>query len=246
VKRLHVGALLVAWCLVIIVPGILWATGYFGDGDEPKHGANAWFFGGYLVQIGLFIVIARIANANARFTWWLVVSLLPFLVWVVSVESPAAGAASMVVTVGFAAWVYRRAVGDDDLQQHGIQATGTVLEVVQPRFFNEVLNAVYIKRTLRLQIARADGTPSYEAKYKGLFMIGDIPDPGDQLTLRVDPDDPDRFAVQSRSRAQRRVQAAAPPSDTAARLRDLDTLRKQGLVTDEEYQAQRRAIIASV
>jgi hypothetical protein len=36
------------------------------------------------------------------------------------------------------------------------------------------------------------------------------------------------------------------PRDSAERLRELDGLRREGLVTEEEYQARRKVIIASL
>jgi hypothetical protein len=46
---------------------------------------------------------------------------------------------------------------------------------------------------LLLRIERSDGVAPYEAKYKGLFMIGNIPDEGSMIRLRVDPADPRHF-----------------------------------------------------
>lgn len=43
------------------------------------------------------------------------------------------------------------------------------------------------------RIERSDGVALYEAKYKGLFMIGNIPDEGSMIRLRVDPADPRHF-----------------------------------------------------
>lgn len=42
------------------------------------------------------------------------------------------------------------------------------------------------------------------------------------------------------------VSGAAPAASVADRLRQLDDLRQQGLITDDEYQARRKAILEGV
>lgn len=64
---------------------------------------------------------------------------------------------------------------------------------------NVVVNNVYIKRTLRLRIERSDGVPPYEAKYRGTFMLGEIPSPGSVLVLRVDPHRPQHFEASEKA-----------------------------------------------
>lgn len=58
-----------------------------------------------------------------------------------------------------------------------------VVFVVKP-MMNVVVNNVDLPRTLVLRIERSDGVAPYEAKYKGLFMIGNIPDEGSVIRLQ--------------------------------------------------------------
>jgi Short C-terminal domain len=149
------------------------------------------------------------------------------------------------------------------LQERGIRATGTVLEVLKP-WMNVVINNVYIRRRLRLRIQRQDGSPAYEGIFKGLFMLGEIPSVGDRLALRVDPANPQHFDYDKASNATTTttthstthasaaaaydfgISAAASESnrqnlaDELARLADL---RDRGALTDSEFAAAKKKLL---
>jgi hypothetical protein len=77
-------------------------------------------------------------------------------------------------------------------------------------------------RTLLLRIERTDGVAPYEAKYKGLFMIGNIPDEGSIIRLRVDPADPRHFVPAAMAFRVARRGDLTDSSSPAAKRRVLD------------------------
>jgi hypothetical protein len=101
---------------------------------------------------------------------------------------------------GWSLWYYRGFLRREDLKAHGIAARGVVLAVRTP-LMNQVINNVYIKRTLQLRIERSDGSAPYEVTFRGTFMLGEIPSAGDVLKLLVDPNDPRHFATASSLRS---------------------------------------------
>jgi hypothetical protein len=253
VDRRRFVLLLGAWWLAIAVPGIITAAVLGSLWDSSGNWIVAVWIAGYLLQLWLFTVLSRGVRGSTHSSWMFVVSLLPWVVdWL-----PLAGALLVIPAVAlamlFGVWMWRTATRSAGLLGHGIRATGTVVEVVRP-FMNVVINRVYIRRTLRLRIEREDGVAPYEAKFRSTFMLGEIPDVGDTLNLRIDPDRPQHFAVDSGGdsapRAERHDADAAPQHDAgpdhAARLGELDQLRRSGAITEDEYQAQRHAIISSV
>jgi hypothetical protein len=61
------------------------------------------------------------------------------------------------------------------------------------------------------------------------------------------PDDVDEFLTILKNRiAKYRSQATRPASDAAARLSQLEALRRQNLITTEEYESKRKAIIGEI
>ncbi|MBZ5491213.1 MAG: SHOCT domain-containing protein [Acidobacteriia bacterium] len=126
---------------------------------------------------------------------------------------------------------------------------------------NVVVNNVYIRRRLRLRIQPEDGTAAYEAIFKGLFMLGEIPSVGDRLTLRVDPANPQHFDYDKASTEMAQAASAASDSgdsrfsdehlshehlpherlsDELARLADL---HKRGALTDSEFAAAKKKLL---
>jgi hypothetical protein len=165
------------------------------------------------VQFGIFLWIMNMV-AEQKILWWFIASLLP---WALDWSVPASpwflllGAA---VAIAVAAWIGRVNQRATSLQQQGIRATGTVLEVLKPFMkMNVVINNVYIQRRLRLRIQREDGMPPYEGILKGLFMLGEIPSVGDRLALRVDPANPQHFDYDKAS-----TSAAAATADVSSDL----------------------------
>ena len=84
------------------------------------------------------------------------------------------------------------------LETTGRRATGTVVKVL-PNRMNVVINNIYVRRRVLLEIPGVDGRP-YQAVLPMLCEIGTTPDQGDTFPLRVDPKNPKHFALEPSSR----------------------------------------------
>ena len=242
-----IAGLLTTWCVLVVLPAwIVYLTFRGADADTPVLGpAIAIWIVGYLLQLGTFMVATRKADSNGIGGWFLA-STMPFVAdWTVPVApwSPIAVAA---VVGAYSAWFYSRLARSDDLQRNGIPATGTVLEVKKP-IMNTIINDVYIRRTMMLRVQRADGGPTYDAKYAGTFMLGEIPSPGDVFNLRVDPKDPMHFETTDKADATQPPPQAAtwrPPNDSIAeQLQQLDDMHHRGALTDDEFAAAKQRVL---
>src|SRR5215471_19568130 len=160
-RRLY--TLLVVWCALLIAPGVLVELGVFGrlDMNTAISGTVAFLWvGGYLAQFAVFLCIMNIVGKQ-KVLWWFAASLLPWAVdWTVPV-SPWFLLLWLAITSGVAGWIAQSARREESLQQHGIRATGVVLEVLKP-WMNVVINNVYIRRRVRVRIEREDRVPAYE------------------------------------------------------------------------------------
>ncbi|MCW2800710.1 MAG: hypothetical protein JWQ70_2182 [Aeromicrobium sp.] len=249
--------LLVAWVVLVIVPGVIAARGTSVN-DEVGGAVIGWWIGGYLAQFFVFMAVMRLSRKQAL-VLWLVASMLP---WFVDWTLPASWlfVAPWTLVAGATAWwIYTSADREEDLRAHGVPAVGTVLKVIEPRFFNTVINNVYIKRKLRLRIVRNDGTPPYEAVLKGTFMLGEILGEGSQMNLRVDPKNPQRFvdaADDPDSGSASSYDDSAPPPDDApdgssgerslsGQLEKLSALHKSGDLSDAEFAQAKEQLLGS-
>jgi Short C-terminal domain len=96
---------------------------------------------------------------------------------------------------------------------------------------------------LLLRIERSDAVAPYEAKYKGRFMIGNIPDEGSMIRLRVDPADPRHFEAVTDEEGN---SSYTPPSTShtiTGQLQQLSDLHRRGDLTDAEFAAAKRKIL---
>jgi hypothetical protein len=245
-------SLLTVWCVLLLAPGLFEAIG-----NVTLNGtlAAVWVVG-YLAQFCIFMWIMNLVG-DQKVLWWFIASLLP---WAIDWSVPSSAWLLLLwaaVAVAAAVWIGRFAQGAKSLQQQGIRATGTVLEVLKP-WMNVVMNNVYIRRRLRLRIQRQDGTPAYEGILKGFFMLGEIPSVGDRLTLRVDPANPQHFDYDKASTATVTAQAAtAAASDfgisdvasesrrqnLAGELSRLADLHQRGALTDSEFAAAKKKLL---
>lgn len=251
-------SVLTLWCVLLLAPGV-----YEAFGNVTLNGtlAAVWIVG-YLVQFGVFMWIMNLVG-DQKVLWWLVASLLPWAVdWSVPI-SPWFLLLCAAAAIATAFWIGQSTARAQSLQQRGIRATGTVLEVLKP-WMNVVINNVYIQRRLRLRIQRQDGSPAYEGIFKGLFMLGEIPSVGDRLALRVDPANPQHFDYDKASNA---TPTTAPDSTTHAasaaaadfgisavaseshrrnladELSRLADLHKRGALTDSEFAAAKKKLL---
>jgi hypothetical protein len=144
--------------------------------------------------------------------------------------------------------MYRSTAASENLAQSGVSATGTVLEVIKPKLMNVVINNVYIQRKLRLRIERVDGVDPYEAVLKGTFMLGEIPDVGDTMSLRIDPHNPKHFETVDGTKSAAPQRDAGPQSADGSvtdQLERLVHLRAAGSLTDEEFAQAKARVLGS-
>lgn len=242
--------ILALWCALMIAPAVIVERGAFGQFDMKTNitgGVIGLWIGGYLAQFGIFMWLMNIVKEQ-RILWWFPASLLPWVIdWTLPV-SPWFILLWLPITIGMAFWIYSVDQRAASLQQHGIRATGTVLEVLKP-LMNVVINNVYIKRKVRLRIERQDGVPAYEGILNGLFMLGEIPSPGDRIHLLVDPANPQRFDYdkEDSGRQTTRSHAAAAGATNRGNLADeldkLASLHTRGVLTDSEFDAAKKKLL---
>lgn len=241
-RRLYI--LLVAWCALVVAPGLIMAMGGFGRIDTSSTVSGSVIFlwiGGYLAQFAVFLWTMNIAGEQ-RVLWWFVASLVPWAVdWTLPV-SPLFFLLWFPVLFAVAGWIAIVARRAESLRKRGIRATGVVLEVLKP-WMNVVINKVYIKRTLRLRIEREDGVPAYEGMLKGLFMLGEIPSAGDRIPLRVDPEMPQRFEYDKGGGTKASAASATAQSSIADELDQLARLHDRGAITDREFDAAKAKLL---
>lgn len=261
-RRLYV--LLAVWVVLATGPATL---GIFLHPEAEKSlggGVVLPWIVGWLAQFGVFMWIMNIFQDQSglwrTILWWFAASLLPWgLDW--TPPSPLL-LLEYVAAIAVAFWIGSAARRNVVFKQRGIRATGTVLEVLKP-MMNVVINKVYIERKVRLRVEREDGAPAYEALLKGLYMLGEIPSPGDRIRLLVDRDKPQHVeseesntnssaasALASPARAgsgfARYGTEAASPShngDIADELERLVRLRDRGALTESEFHAAKRKLL---
>jgi hypothetical protein len=264
-RRLHI--LLVLWCGLLLAPRVLAEFGAFGSISVDKNISGAMAFSwiaGYLAQFAVFMWIMNVVQEQ-KILWWFIASLLPWAAdW--APHTPLYTLLCLVLTVASAVWIAQANRREDLLQHQGILAQGTVLEVLKP-WMNVVINNVYIKRKLRLRIAREDGVPEYEGILNGLFMLGEIPSPGDKIPLVIDPTTPQRFEYRkddedasSKSAAPAhagststhpssspsshgKAPAVLNRSNIVDELARLASLRDRGALTEVEYAAAKKKLL---
>ena len=245
--------LLAAWCVFLLAPGVLTALGLFGrfdiHTDFPGGMALLWVVG-YLAQFFTFMALMNAAHKQ-RIVWWFIASLLPWMVDWSQPLSPWYLLGGCVATFAVALWIAHDAREESTLIEHGVRASGVVLEVYKP-VMNVVVNNVYIKRKVRLRIEREDGAPAYEGILHGLFMLGEIPSPGDRIPLRVDPAKPQRFEVNDSDTDAAAAAAATSAnkhrstpshSDIPDQLERLAKLRDRGALTAAEFDAAKKKLL---
>jgi hypothetical protein len=245
-------SVLTLWCVLLLAPGLFEALG-----NTTLNGvlAAVWVVG-YLAQFSVFMWMMNLVPEQ-KVLWWFIASMLP---WIIDWTVPSSAWLLLLwtaVAIAVAAGIGRFAQGAKSLQEQGIRATGTVLEVFKP-WMNVVINNVYIRRKLRLRIQREDRTPAYEGILKGLFMLGEIPSVGDRLALRVDPANPQHFDYDKASTETAQAASATAASDFGERrlsgeqlsherlsdeLARLADLHKSGALTDSEFAAAKSKLL---
>ncbi len=241
-------ALLVLWLVLLIAPCALGLLGTFGHVDMSTGVGpiiGVWIVG-YLAQFGVFLWISRIVDPG--FLAWFAASALPWaLDWTTPV-SPLFALLWAAIAIAIAFWIAGHARRDESLREHGVHATGVVLQVYQP-FMNVIVNGAYIKRKLQLRVEGVTNVPAYQATYNGLFMFGDVPSVGDRIPLLVDPADAQRFEYDDSASTSDAADSvdATPSADGSASIADelgkLAELRAQGALSDAEFDAAKQKLL---
>jgi hypothetical protein len=179
--------LLGGWAAAVLLPGII-------SINQPVMLAYVVWGLGFFAALALFVVVAKLTQTTDMWPW-LVASVVP---WVVNLSVPDNPIYIPVFVVGvgvFAAWIFLRSSATDRLLHEGVDGTGTVIEVIEPKAINAVVNNGYVRRSVRLTVERADKTKTYEAVLRDLFKVEELPSPGDKIPLRIDPEDAKRVAA---------------------------------------------------
>jgi hypothetical protein len=235
--------LLALWCLLALAPAVIIAVFIGVDTEDPSGTVLLIWIAGYLAQIGVFLVITMKADGGS-FVGWVIASLVPWSANWAAPISPWWLIACAAIVAGYSWWFYRSLARSRSLQRDSVPARGVVLKVEKP-VMNVVVNNVYVRRTLLLRIERADGVAPYEAKFKGLFEIGDVPEAGSALRLRVDPANPRHFEAVNDGGESSYTPAQAVTDTIADQLQRLAELHRRGDLTDAEFTAAKCRILNS-
>lgn len=183
--------LLGAWAVSVLLPGIF-AIPWAGRGMEEFQIPAYVLWGlGFIVQLGLFSIIAK-TTGTTDMAPWLAASIVPWIVNLTVPDNPMYIPVLALAVGLFAAWIFLRSAAADRLLHDGVEGTGTVVEVIEPKALNVVVNNGYVRRSVRLTVQRPDKHKTYEAVLRDLFKVEELPKPGDKIALRVDPEDATR------------------------------------------------------
>ena len=179
--------LLGGWAAEVLLPGIVTI-------NQPVMLAYVVWGLGFFAALALFVAVAKMTQTTDM-SPWLVASVMPWVVNLSVPDNPIYIPIFVVASGVFAAWIFLRSSATDRLLHEGLDGTGTVIEVIEPKAINAVVNNGYVHRSVRLTVERADKTKTYEAVLRDLFKVEELPSPGDKIPLRIDPEDAKRVAA---------------------------------------------------
>lgn len=113
----------------------------------------------------------------------------------------------------------------------GVEDTGTTVN-----------NDPKIRVRLRVE---PDGRPAFEVERKLLVSRVTFPRSGEHVTVYFDPDDHDRFTFRRADLADDPVGAPAAEPDRLDKLEQLGRLRDQGVLSEAEFDAEKRRLLPS-
>jgi hypothetical protein len=193
--------MMVCWWVVVVTPTALLLAGLFrvdgraGVGDvEASGGIVLLWVISFIVQV---LILLLLAKPVGHVTLWSLFmgSLFP---WVVNYGAPyslGVAIALIALAAGIAALVAFLSVRTIRLDERGRRVTATVVREI-PTAMRTVVNNIYVRRKVELDIPAEDGT-TYRGTLAMLYEMGTWPTPGDQVPLRVDPENPKRYSVAS-------------------------------------------------
>jgi hypothetical protein len=197
-RSTQVIVMMACWWVVVATPTVLLLAGLFvvegsvgGDVVASQGIVVVWVLTFCTQGLILFLLARPVGHVEI---WWIFMgSLLP---WIVNYGAPYSLAVALLllgVAAATAALVAFTAHRTIRLDEHGRLVTATVVREVPTRM-TTVVNNIYVRRKLELDIPAPDGS-TYRGELATLYEMGTWPTPGDQVTLRVDPDNPRRFAT---------------------------------------------------
>jgi hypothetical protein len=196
--------LIIGWGAAALLPGIVTIN------QRVILAYIVWGIG-FFVALGLFIVIARLTQTTELWPW-MTASILPWVVNLSVPDNPMYIPVLVIAAGAFGAWIYLRSTSRDRLLHDGVEGTGTVIEVIEPKAVNAVVNNGYVRRSVRVTVTRADKVKTYEAVVRDLFKVEELPKPGDELPLRIDPEDAKRVVLVPPEKP------VAPPAEAAVEV----------------------------
>lgn len=196
-RSTQVVVMMVCWWVIVATPTVLLLAGLFvvegsvgGDVVASAGIILVWVLTFCAQGLILFLLARPVGHVEI---WWIFMgSLLP---WIVNYGAPYSLAVALLLlavaaaTAALLAFTAHRTIR---LDEQGRLVTATVVREVPTRM-TTVVNNIYVRRKVELDIPAADGT-TYRGVLTSLYEMGTWPIPGDQVTLRVDPDNPKRFA----------------------------------------------------
>ncbi|TDU30930.1 hypothetical protein DFR24_0287 [Panacagrimonas perspica] len=124
------------------------------------------------------------------------------------------------------------------MREQGLAGTARVLQV-------ESTNVRINKRAqvrMRLQV-RVPGDPPYEISRVDVVPLGQAVTPGNELVVYVDRADHQQLIIDWTAAAP---EGSSGKPDVSARLQELEALRKNGQITEDEYQAHRQRLLTEL
>jgi hypothetical protein len=197
----QVVVMVACWWVIVATPTVLLIAGLFvvegrvGGDVIASEGIVIFWVISYLAQLAILMLLTK--PVGHLEVWWIFMgSLLP---WVVNYGAPySVGVAVLLLGLAAAVGVVVavtaiRAIG---LDERGRLVTASIVREI-PTKMRTVVNNLYVRRKVELDIPTADGTGTYRGVLPMLYEMGTWPSEGDKVRLRVDPDNPKRFAPAS-------------------------------------------------
>ena len=207
--RVQLRNLLVIWAAAVLLPGII-AIPWAGRGLEEFQVPAYLLWGlGFIAQLFVFTAVAKVSETTQMWAW-IFTSVLPWVINLSVPDNPQYIPVFVIAVGAFAAWIYLRSSATDRLLHEGLDGTGVVIEVVEPKAINTVVNNGYLRRSVRVTVERADKKKTYEAVVRDLFKVDELPSPGDRIPLRIDPEDAKRVVMVP---AEKPAHEATSPAD---------------------------------
>lgn len=127
------------------------------------------------------------------------------------------------------------------LQRDGVKGIATVVKAQSTNV--RVDRKAQVRLHLRIKLP---GRAPYEQETLQLVPFGQAATPGRAMYVHVDPNDPERLLLdwETAVSPQATTTAVSGGSTLAHRLAGLEQARKQGLITEQEFQEQRRRLLS--